>query len=71
MIPFMDADLNALLAATLLFVGGHFLLSGDPLRSRLVGILGETLFRGFYSLVMLAAFAAMLVSYGEAPRTPL
>ena len=71
MIPFMDADLNALLAATLLFVGGHFLLSGDPLRSRLVEILGETLFRGFYSLVMLAAFAAMLVSYGEAPKTPL
>jgi uncharacterized membrane protein len=71
MIPVMDTGLNALFAATLLFVGGHFLLSGDPLRSRLVEILGETLFRGFYSLVMLAAFAAMLASYGEAPRTPL
>ncbi len=71
MIPVMDADLNALFAATLLFVGGHFLLSGAPLRSRLVEILGETLFRGIYSLVMLVAFAAMLVSYGEAPRTAL
>ncbi len=71
MIPVMDADLNALFAATLLFVGGHFLLSSDSLRSRLVEILGENLFRGFYSLVMLVAFAAMLVSYGEAPRTPL
>lgn len=67
----MDADLNALLAAASLFVGGHFLLSGDPLRSRLVGILGDALFRGIYSVVMLAAFAAMLVSYGEAPRTAL
>lgn len=67
----MDADLNALLAAASLFVGGHFVLSGDPLRSRLVGILGDALFRGVYSVVMLAAFAAMLVSYGEAPRTAL
>lgn len=67
----MNADLNALFAATLLFVGGHFLLSGEPLRPRLVDALGDTLFRGFYSLVMLAAFAAMLITYGDAPRTPL
>lgn len=67
----MNADLNALLAATSLFVGGHFLLSGDLLRSRLMAILGEPLFRGLYSLVMLVAFTAMLVSYGDAPWTPL
>lgn len=67
----MGWDLNALLAATLLFVGGHFLLSGDPLRSRLVAMLGEPLFRGVYSLVMLVSFVLMLVAYGEAPWTPL
>jgi uncharacterized membrane protein len=67
----MNAELNALLAATLLFVGGHFLLSGEPLRARLLGILGETLFRCFYSLVMLAAFVAMLAAYGAAPQAPV
>jgi uncharacterized membrane protein len=71
MIPVLDAGLNALFAATLLFVGCHFLLSGDTLRSRLVDILGDTLFRGFYSLAMLAAFAAMLAAYGAAPRSPI
>jgi len=63
----MDWDLNALLAATSLFVGGHFLLSSEPLRARLVAGLGDRLFRGFYSLVMVAVFALMLVAYGEAP----
>lgn len=63
--------MNALFATTLLFVGGHFLLSGDPLRSRLVEILGDTLFRGFYSLAMLAAFAAMVAAYGAAPHSPI
>ena len=67
----MNAELNALFAATLVFVGGHFLLSGEPLRARLIDFLGETLFRAFYSLAMLAAFAAMLAAYGAAPWTPV
>jgi uncharacterized membrane protein len=67
----MNWDLNALLAATSLFVGGHFLLSSDPLRERLVGAFGEAMFRGTYSLVMLAAFALMLFAYREAPWIPL
>lgn len=67
----MDWDLNALLAATSLFVGGHFLLSSDPLRERLVAGLGDALFRGAYSLVMLAAFVFMLIAYGEAPWVSL
>ncbi len=67
----MDAGLNALFAATLFFVGGHFLLSSEPLRSRLVESLGGGVFRVGYSLVMLAAFAAMLAAYGAAPETPV
>ena len=63
----MDADLNALLAATSLFVGGHFLLSSDPLRPRLVAALGDRMFRGLYSLVVLVAFALMLAAYADAP----
>jgi uncharacterized membrane protein len=67
----MNADLNALFAATLFFVGGHFLLSSEPLRARLVEVLGDAVFRVGYSLVMLAAFAAMLAAYGAAPQTPV
>jgi uncharacterized membrane protein len=63
--------LNALFAATLVFVGGHFLLSSEPLRARLVESLGDGMFRGLYGLVMLAAFAAMLAAYGAAPQTPV
>ncbi|MDX1576820.1 MAG: NnrU family protein [Kiloniellales bacterium] len=67
----MDAGLNALFAATLFFVGGHFLLSSEPLRSRLVESLGDSMFRGLYGLVMLAAFAAMLAAYDAAPQPPI
>lgn len=67
----MNADLNALFAATLLFVAGHFLLSSEVLRPRLIQVLGEPVFRGVYAAAMLTAFAAMVVTYGAAPRTPV
>ena len=56
----MDADLNALFAATLLFVGGHFALSSDALRPRLIDLMGERAFRVVYSVAILTAFVAML-----------
>ena len=67
----MDVDLNALFAATLVFVGGHFLLSSELLRPRLVSILGEAAFRGLYAVAMLAAFVAMVICYDAAPRAPV
>ncbi len=67
----MNAELNALFGTTLVFVGGHFLLSSELLRPRLVEMLGDSLFRGLYTLVMLGAFAAMLLAYGAAPRDPV
>lgn len=60
-----------LFAATLLFVGGHFLLSDRALRRPLLERLGENGFRGLYSLLMLAAFVWMLLSYRQAPFLPL
>jgi uncharacterized membrane protein len=63
--------LSGLTLATLAFVGGHFLLSNPMLRGPLAGALGETAFAGLYSILALAAFAWMLVSYGEAPRVEL
>ncbi len=63
----MIGSLNALLAATLLFVGGHFLLSAQPLRPLLAKQLGEQGFRAVYSLVALGAFVWMVAAYRAAP----
>jgi uncharacterized membrane protein len=60
-------DFNILLAATLVFVGGHFLLSSHGPRRRLVERLGENGHRGVYTVVALASFIAMLFAYGRAP----
>jgi len=59
------------LGATLLFVGGHFILSTDPLRSRLLLFMGEWFFRGLYSLVSLLTLWWMLTAYGDAPKSEL
>ncbi|NQV44048.1 MAG: NnrU protein [Rhodospirillales bacterium] len=60
-----------LLGATLVFVGGHFILSTDPLRSRLIAFMGEWFFWGLYSLVSLLALWWMLTAYGAAPKPEL
>lgn len=62
--------LASLTAACTAFVGSHFLLS-HPLRARLVERLGETPFRGLYSLVTLATFGWIIWAYMRAPpETP-
>lgn len=58
---------HALIAATLVFVGGHFLLSGKPARHFLVQRYGERGFLTLYSIIMVAAFAWLLVCYRDAP----
>ena len=67
----MDPALNSLLAATVLFVGGHFLLSSDTLRPRLMGLLGERGFRAAYSLAVFAALMWMVLTYRAAPQIPV
>lgn len=67
----MIGSLNALLAATVLFVGGHFFLSGAALRRPLAGLLGAQGFRALYALVALAAFAWLLAAYRAAPFEPV
>jgi uncharacterized membrane protein len=61
----------ALALAALVFLLGHFALSAPPVRDRLTGTVGEYPFLGFYSLLALASFAAMLWAYGQAPFVPL
>lgn len=60
-------SVNELLAATLLFTGGHFLLSSAALRNPLIQKLGDNGFQGLYALCILAAFVWMLFAYGAAP----
>jgi uncharacterized membrane protein len=67
----MLGSLNALFAATVLFVGGHFVLSSPPVRSFLVDRLGPRRFRALYSVLVTVAFVWMLFAYGAAPRTML
>lgn len=63
----MVGSLNALFLATVVFVGGHFLLSSQPVRKALIGRIGETPFRGLYALVAGGSFVWMLFAYGAAP----
>jgi uncharacterized membrane protein len=59
--------LDSLIAATALFVAGHFVLSSRPLRRPLQRVLGERLFLAAYSVAALAAFLWMMSAYGAAP----
>lgn len=67
----MDETLLSLGFASLAFTGGHFLLSAAPVRGPLVGLLGEGLFRGVYSILMIAALAWMIHAYLDASYVPL
>ncbi len=67
----MFADFNDLLAATVAFVLGHFLLSSFAIRRALLQRLGENGFRIAYSLVVAVSFVWMLLSYRAAPFVSL
>lgn len=71
MIRAMVGTLDALFAATALFVCGHFLLSSQSIRRFLMDKLGEQGFRGGYALAIGAAFVWMLFAYGAAPYVEL
>ena len=58
--------MNQLVLAVAAFVGTHFLLS-HPLRAPLVARLGEKGFSGLYSVIALATFYGVYVSFRGAP----
>ena len=65
--------LTCLVLASIAFVGTHFLMS-HPLRSPMVGALGERGFAGVYTLISLATFGVMIWAYPDASaeaRQPL
>jgi len=59
--------LDSLIAATAVFVAGHFVLSSRPVRKPLQQALGERLFLAAYSIAAIAAFLWMMSAYGAAP----
>mgnify|MGYP003389377797 CR=1 FL=1 len=63
----MHADLIPLILATLAFSGGHFLLSSAAVRGPIVSAIGEGIFRGLYSILMIAALLWMISAYNNAP----
>jgi uncharacterized membrane protein len=67
----MTGSLAHLVLAALVFVGGHFVLSSMPVRSALIGAIGEQPFRGLYSLLAIGSIVWMVAAYNAAPITVL
>ncbi|MDH3229499.1 MAG: NnrU family protein [Alphaproteobacteria bacterium] len=67
----MAGSTEILFLAVGCFVGGHFVLSSVNVRTALIGVLGETLFRGVYSLTAVAAMVWTVIAYGAAPHVEL
>ena len=63
----MTGGINTVLAATLLFVGGHFLLSSRALRGPLFRAFGPRWFAPAYSGAVGAAMVWMIAAYNAAP----
>ena len=61
-------DYLALVAASLSFVGSHFLMS-HPLRAPLVSRFGSNGFMAVYSAISLITFVWMIIAFGHAPKT--
>ncbi len=61
-------DYLLLAAASISFVGSHFLLS-HPLRAGLLGRLGANGFMLLYSAVSFATFGWMIIEFGRAPKS--
>jgi hypothetical protein len=54
------------LARALFFDGIHFLISGTALRAKIVGLIGERLFQGLFSLMSLIGIVWLSRAYGQA-----
>lgn len=55
--------MTSLVAATLLFLGIHILVSGTALRGRIVAALGEKPYLGLFSLASLGSIVWMVLAY--------
>ena len=69
--PQLSETLTSLIVATVLFVGGHFLLSSGAVRPRLVEALGPNGFLAAYSVFAAATFVWMNLAFARAPMVRL
>lgn len=67
----MPADFIGLLAASVAFVGSHFVLAAPRTRAALVGRLGARQFTVLFSLVALVAIGVLIAAYSDAPYVEL
>lgn len=56
----------SLLGAAIFFVGIHFVISGSPLRGKIVASIGEGPFRGLFSLLSLIGIVWLSRAYSQA-----
>jgi uncharacterized membrane protein len=57
--------MTMLIIACIVFVGGHILLSGTPMRGMIVKVIGETAFLGLFSVIALASIVWMSWAYAD------
>jgi uncharacterized membrane protein len=55
-----------LIAAALVFLAIHFLISGTPVRDRIVSIVGEQPYRALFSIASLITIIWLVISYNRA-----
>lgn len=67
----MTGTLEHLFLATAAFVASHFLLSWRPLRSRVIGVVGDRVFTLAYSALAIAILYWMVAAYSAAPQRVL
>ena len=67
----MTGTFSNLLSAMATFVIGHFVLASLPVRQALIARLGETGFRGLFSVFALVALTWVSVAYNDAPFVEL
>jgi uncharacterized membrane protein len=60
--------MSMLIAAAIVFLGIHFLISGTRLRNRITALIGERPYLGLFSLASLAAIVWLALSYNAAAR---
>jgi uncharacterized membrane protein len=63
-------SITAMALSTVLFVGGHFLLS-HPLRRAVTGALGDNGFRGLYTVVAFVGLGWMIWAHKTSPHVAL
>jgi uncharacterized membrane protein len=58
----------SLVGASAFFLGIHVVISGSPLRRRIVASTGEPAYLGLFSLLSLAGMIWLVIAYAHAPR---